>query len=88
MLTNLVVFVLWIFFVLAVAGVFVLRTKHKHLVSEYKVPLYPFIPIVGIVGGCYILISTLMTDTKNALTGIVIALVGIPVYMYITKKKA
>jgi len=28
-----------------------------------------------------------MTDTKNALIGIVIALIGIPVNMYITKKK-
>ena len=87
MLTNLVVFVLWIFFVLAVAGVFILRTKRKELVSEYKVPLYPFVPLIGIIGGAYILISTLMTDTKNALIGIVIALVGIPVYMYITKNK-
>lgn len=87
MLTNLVVFVLWIFFVLAVAGVFILRTKRKELVSEYKVPLYPLVPIIGIVGGAYILISTLMTDTKNALIGIVITLIGIPVYMYITKKK-
>jgi APA family basic amino acid/polyamine antiporter len=88
MLTNLVVFVLWIFFVLAVAGVFVLRKKHQELSSEYKVPLYPIVPIVGIIGGAYILISTLMTDTKNALIGIVIALVGIPVYMFINKKSS
>ncbi|MHC1720380.1 MAG: APC family permease [Clostridiaceae bacterium] len=85
-LTNLVVFVLWIFFVSAVAGVFVLRSKHKELTSEYKVPLYPIIPIFGILGGVYILISTLMTDTLNAITGLVIALIGIPVYLHIKKK--
>ena len=84
-LTNLVVFTLWIFFVLAVAGVFILRTKHPELTSEYKVPLYPIVPIVGIVGGGYILISTLMTDTMNALVGVVIALIGIPVYMWVRK---
>jgi len=83
-LTNLVVFTLWIFFVLAVVGVFVLRSKHKHLIKEgaYKVPLFPIVPIIGAVGGAYILVSTLMTDTMNALIGVAVALVGIPVYMY------
>ncbi len=87
MLTNLVVFVLWIFFVLAVAGVFILRKKHQHLERPYKVPLYPLTPIIGIVGGVYILISTVFTDTKNALCGIIVTLIGVPVYMYISKKQ-
>lgn len=87
MLTNLVVFVLWIFFVLAVAGVFILRSKHKHLERPYKVPLYPLTPIVGIVGGMYILISTIFTDTKNALLGIIVTLIGIPVYMYVSRRQ-
>lgn len=88
-LTNLVVFVIWIFFTLAVFGVFVLRSKHKDLIKEgqYKVPLYPVIPIVGMAGGLYILISTLLTDTKNAMIGLVIALIGIPVYMYAKKQR-
>jgi len=86
MLTNLVVFALWIFFVLAVAGVFVLRKKHPELTSDYKVPLYPIIPIIGIAGGLFILYSTLMTDTKNALIGLVITLAGIPIYLLIKKK--
>ena len=84
-LTNLAVFVVWIFFVMAVAGIFILRTKHKDLERPYKVPLYPIIPIIGIVGGIYILVNTLFTDTKNAVFGIVITLVGIPVYMYLKK---
>ncbi|MBU3130063.1 amino acid permease [Clostridium tagluense] len=86
-LTNLVTFVLWIFFTMAVAGIFILRTKHKDLDRPYKVPLYPIIPLIGIIGGIYILISTLMTDTSNALTGLAITLIGLPVYWYIKKKK-
>ncbi|MCB2290108.1 amino acid permease [Clostridium sp. CS001] len=85
-LTNLVTFVLWIFFTMAVAGIFILRTKHKDLDRPYKVPLYPIVPMVGIIGGIYILVSTLMTDTSNALIGIVITLIGLPVYWYIKKK--
>jgi APA family basic amino acid/polyamine antiporter len=85
-LTNLAVFVVWIFFVMTVAGIFILRSKHKHLERPYKVPLYPIVPLIGIVGGIYILISTLITDTTSALYGIGITLLGLPVYMYISKK--
>lgn len=85
-LTNLAVFVMWIFFVMAVAGIFILRSKHKHLERPYKVPMYPIVPLVGIVGGIYILVSTLLTDTNNALYGIVITLIGLPVYYLIRKR--
>ena len=85
-LTNLAVFVMWIFFVMCVAGIFILRSKHKDLDRPYKVPLYPFIPLVGIVGGVYILVSTFITDSSNALYGIGITLLGLPVYYFIRKK--
>lgn len=86
-LTNLAVFVVWIFFVMTVAGIFILRKKFSHLSTTYKVPLYPFIPLVGIAGGLYIIVSTLLTDTNNAIIGLVITAAGLPVY-YFTKKKA
>lgn len=85
-LTDLAVFAIWIFFVMSVAGIFILRTKHKHLNRPYKVPLYPIIPVIGIIGGVYIIISTIVTDTNNALYGIIITLIGIPVYLYIKRK--
>jgi basic amino acid/polyamine antiporter, APA family len=85
-LTNLAVFVIWIFFVMTVAGIFILRSKHKHVERPYKVPLYPVIPIIGIAGGIYIIISTLLTSTTYALYGIAITLLGLPVYVYISRK--
>ncbi|EOD00749.1 APC family permease [Caldisalinibacter kiritimatiensis] len=85
-LTTLVMFVLWIFFTMTVAGIFILRTKYKHIERPYKVPLYPIVPLIGICGGAYILINTLFTDTTNALIGIAMTLVGLPVYIYIKKK--
>ncbi len=86
-LTNLAVFVMWIFFVMTVAGIFILRAKHKNIKREYTVPLYPVVPLIGIVGGLYILISTMITDTYNALYGICITLIGFPIYLYIKKKE-
>ncbi|PIH00658.1 APC family permease [Clostridium combesii] len=85
-LTDLVMFVLWLFFTMAVAGIFVLRTKFKHLDRPYKVPLYPLVPLIGIIGSGYIIISTLITNTFYALCGIGITLLGLPVYSYIKKQ--
>jgi APA family basic amino acid/polyamine antiporter len=85
-LTNLAVFVMWIFFVMAVAGIFILRSKHKNIERPYKVPFYPIVPLIGIAGGVYILISTLINDTNYALYGIGITLLGLPVYIYISRK--
>ncbi|NFD78964.1 amino acid permease [Clostridium botulinum] len=85
-LTDLVMFVLWLFFTMAVAGIFVLRTKFKHLDRPYKVPLYPLVPLIGIIGSSYIIISTLITNTFYALCGIGVTLLGLPVYSYIKKK--
>lgn len=84
-LTNLAVFVVWIFFVMTVAGIFILRSKHKHLERPYTVPFYPVVPIIGIAGGIYILISTLITSTSYAVYGIAITLIGLPVYFWIKK---
>ncbi|MCM0648188.1 amino acid permease [Clostridium swellfunianum] len=85
-LTNLAVFVMWIFFVMTVAGIFILRSKHKHIERPYKVPLFPIIPFIGIAGGIYILVSTLLTDTAYAVYGLIVTLLGLPVYIYINKK--
>jgi len=85
-LTNLVVFVMWIFFVMCVVGIFILRRKNKESEKSYKVPFYPVVPLIGIVGGIYILVSTFITDSSNSLYGIIITLSGLPIYFYIKKK--
>ncbi|KRQ87351.1 Serine/threonine exchanger SteT [Caloramator mitchellensis] len=86
-LTDLVVFVLWIFFTMAVAGVFILRKKFKHLKRPYTVPLYPIVPIIGIAGGIFILFSTITASPSRALLGIGVTVIGAPIYMYIRKNK-
>lgn len=85
-LTDLLVFVLWIFFVMGVYGVFILRKKYPQKKDLYKVPLYPVTPIIGIVGGVYILISTIIDNPRNSFVGIAITLIGLPVYYYIRRK--
>lgn len=85
-LTNLAVFAVWIFFVMAVYGIFILRSKHKDIERPYSVPLFPIVPIIGIAGGIYILISTLITSTSYALFGLAITALGLPIYFFIKRR--
>ena len=85
-LTDLVMFVIWIFYTMTFVSVFILRKTHPDLHRPYKVPLYPFVPIVGILGGAYIVINTIFTQPMNAGIGLAITLTGLPVY-YARKSK-
>ncbi|MBC3797290.1 APC family permease [Acetobacterium tundrae] len=86
-LTDLLIFVLWIFFTMGVFGVFILRKKILPKKENYKVPLYPITPLLGIAGGLYILISTVISAPGRSFVGIGITLVGLPVYYYMKNKK-
>ena len=85
-LTDLLVFVLWIFFTMGVFGVFRLRKRMPKKEGLYRVPLYPLTPIVGILGGLYILVSTVISNPTQSFVGIAITLVGLPVYYFINRK--
>ena len=87
MLTDLLVFVLWIFFTMGVFGVFILRKRFGKAQAGYKVPLYPITPVVGILGSAFILVSTMVSNPLNSLLGIGITLIGIPVYFWISRKR-
>lgn len=79
-LTDMLIFVIWIFNVLVFIAVFILRKREPALKRPYKVPLYPVIPIIAIIGGLFILTATLLTQTGLALIGLLMTGIGIPVY--------
>ena len=87
MLTNLLIFVLWIFFTMGVAGLFILRRRGLAQKDAYRVALYPVTPVVGIAGGLFILVSTMVSSPVRSLVGIGIALLGLPVYVWLEKKQ-
>jgi len=72
---------------MATFGIFILREKIPAEKRPYKVPLYPFTPIVGIIGGVYILYSTIVSAPLNSIIGIGITLVGLPVFYYLKRKR-
>ncbi|WP_395319576.1 APC family permease [Fructilactobacillus frigidiflavus] len=84
-LTDMLVFVMWIFNCLLFLAVFILRKREPHLERPYRVLWYPFVPIVAIIGGLFIVVTTLINQTGLAVVGLIITLLGIPVY-YLHKK--
>jgi APA family basic amino acid/polyamine antiporter len=85
-LTDLTIFAIWIFFTLGIYGVFILRKKMPRDESLYKVPLYPLTPILGILGGVYLMYSTIKDSFEGAMLGIGLTLIGLPVYYYCQHK--
>lgn len=86
-LTDMLVFVIWIFYTMVFIAVFKIRKTEPALVRPYKVLFYPIIPIIAILGGIFILFMTIVNQFQLALIGIILTLLGIPVYWYMKKKQ-
>ena len=92
LLTDLSIFAVWVFYTLTFIGVIKLRKDQPNLHRPYKVPLYPVVPIVAIACGVFVVVNQLflsgMTNTMISLGGLVITLLGLPVYSVMNKKRA
>lgn len=85
-ITNMLIFVIWAFYCMAFLAVFILRRREPDLPRPYKVPLYPVIPLIALVAGVFVLINTLFTQPILVLVGVVITLLGIPIYLVKMKR--
>lgn len=88
LLSDLAIFTIWVFYTMLFIGVIKLRKTRPDMERPYKVPLYPIVPIIAIIGGGSIVISTLATQTQNAILGLAITMIGLPVYEYMKRKTA
>ena len=69
-----------IFYILAIAAVFVLRVKQPDAERPYKAFGYPIIPALYCVGAAIILIVLFVYQTTATWPGLLIVLTGVPVY--------
>jgi APA family basic amino acid/polyamine antiporter len=79
-LLDYVVFAVLIFYVLTIAGLFVLRQKRPDAERPYRAVGYPIVPALYIVAASVIAIVLLFYKTQTSLPGLVIVLSGVPVY--------
>ena len=85
-LTDIYVFVLWIFFAMNGAAVIVLRRRYPEFPRPYKVTGYPLVPVIFILVAGYLLINTLLVTPGRALAGLALIVVGLPVYRYFERR--
>src|SRR5438270_3709233 len=69
-----------IFYILTIAGVFLLRWKRPDAERPYKAFGYPLVPLLYIIGASVILIVLFIYQPKTTLPGLGIVLTGLPIY--------
>jgi len=92
MLTDMLVFVSWLFYGLSAFGVFILRRKMPDAERPYRVWGYPFVPALFVIATVIFLVLTLFHDINdywagrtpliNSLFGLLLTALGIPLYWY------
>lgn len=82
-LTDMLVFVMWTFNTMLAIAVIILRKREPELRRPFKVPWYPIIPIISILGGIFIVVSTIINQFILSIIGIGLTLLGLPIYFYL-----
>ncbi len=77
-----------LFYILTIFGIFILRKKEPDTERPYKAFGYPFIPALYILVTLAICVDLLVYDLRNAGMGLLIVLLGIPIYFIADRKKS
>jgi APA family basic amino acid/polyamine antiporter len=86
-LLDYVIFAVLLFYILTIAGIFVLRRTRPQMERPYKAFGYPFLPAAYIVVAGLIEILLLAYKPSYTWPGLIIVLLGVPVY-YMWKPKS
>jgi APA family basic amino acid/polyamine antiporter len=81
-LLTYVVFIGWIFYALAAASIFIYRKRHPEGARPYRVPAYPWTPIVFILAAMALVGNTIATQPARAAIGLGIVFLGAPAYAF------
>jgi len=79
-LLDYVVFTVLLFYILTLSSVFILRKRYPDRERAYRVPLYPFLPALYISAIGFIMVILLIYKPLYTWPGLIIVLVGLPVY--------
>lgn len=81
-LLTYVVFAGWIFYALAAAALFIYRRKKIGENAPYRVPGYPFTPLLFVLSGFALVVNTLAARPREGIIGLLIVSTGIPAYFF------
>jgi len=84
-LLDMISFVVVIFYILTIIGIYILRAKHPNAERPYKAFGYPVLPAIYILMGLAFCTLLIIYKGQYAYGGLVIVLIGIPIY-YISQR--
>ncbi len=79
-LLDMISFVVVLFYVLTIVGIFILRAKQPNAERPYKAFGYPFLPAVYILMGLSFCTLLIIYKPEYTWPGLIIVLTGVPVY--------
>jgi basic amino acid/polyamine antiporter, APA family len=74
--------VFWFFFLLSGISLLVLRKREPHILRPFRVPFYPFTPLLFCAVCGYLLYSSLVYTGVGAIVGVVVVAAGIPMLLW------
>ena len=87
-LLEYIIFAVLVFYILTILGLFVLRFKQPEASRPYKALGYPVLPALYIVMASWICIVLLRYKPQYTWPGLVLVLLGIPVYLFWSRHSA
>ena len=86
MLTEMLVFVAFIFYGCGAFGVIVLRKKMPTTQRPFKVPMYPILPLMFTLFSLVLVVTTLYESPGKSCIGLGLVLIGLPIYRWLNQK--
>ena len=87
-LLDYIVFAVLVFYILTIIGLFVLRVKKPNEPRPYKALGYPLLPALYIAMASWICVVLLRYKPQYTWPGLIIVLMGIPVYFFWSRRSA
>jgi APA family basic amino acid/polyamine antiporter len=86
-LFSLAIFAEWLFYVVAASTIFVFRKREPDANRPYKTLGYPLVPALFIGTAAVLLYYTFANNLRDSIAGLVVILLGVPVYFWFVRKK-
>jgi len=86
-LFSLAIFAEWLFYMVAASTIFVFRWREPDVKRPYRTMGYPVVPALFIAIAAVLLYYTFMSNLKDSIAGVIVILLGVPVYLWFARQR-
>ena len=87
-LFSLAIFAEWLFYMVAASTIFVFRRREPDVERPYRAAGYPVVPALFVGTAAVLLCYTFVSNLRDSIGGVVVILLGIPVYAWFARRRA